>query len=265
MGGNVKLLKWLIDVHHCPIKMTNTGNRNSHGTRQLITTSNGRTILDLAVEKKEVDILQYLVNQKKISVSSETGTNATALMALEAVLKAMPGSLPLERKSMSPRIQRHKTNQRSPMRHITQGLTNRPQMKPMTTQSLKHRPQMKPMTTQSLANIHRYEPKPNANLYQFPLFSVGMDDSDDESAEYYDENGYTDGAIEDDIDDESVATTIKDPVRFLYLIHKILYYIIIFFTSPYYMTFLLFFFFFFIFLLFLYSASSAMIVPLTVF
>jgi len=202
MGGNVKLLKWLIDVHHCPIKMTNTGNRNSHGTRQLITTSNGRTILDLAVEKKEVDILQYLVNQKKISVSSETGTNATALMALEAVLKAMPGSLPLERKSMSPRIQRHKTNQRSPMRHITQGLTNRPQMKPMTTQSL--------------ANIHRYEPKPNANLYQFPLFSVGMDDSDDESAEYYDENGYTDGAIEDDIDDESVATTIKDPCLICY-------------------------------------------------
>ena len=263
MGGNVKLLKWLIDVHHCPIKMTNTGNRNSHGTRQLITTSNGRTILDLAVVKKEVDVLQYLVNQKKISVSSETGTNANALMALEAVLKAMPGSLPLERKSMSPRIQRHKTNQRSPMRHITQSLTNRPQMKPMTTQSLehrpqmkpmttqslkhrpqmkpmttqslehrpqmkpmttqslKHRPQMKPMTTQSLANFHRNEPKPNANLYQFPLFSVGMDDSDDESAEYYDENGYTDGAIEDDIDDESVATTIKDPVRFLYLIHKI--------------------------------------------
>ena len=207
MGGNVKLLKWLIDVHHCPIKMTNTGNRNSHGTRQLITTSNGRTILDLAVVKKEVDVLQYLVNQKKISVSSETGTNANALMALEAVLKAMPGSLPLERKSMYPRIQRHKTNQRSPMRHITQSLTNRPQMKPMTTQSL--------------ANIHRNEPKPNANLYQFPLFSVGMDDSDDESAEYYDENGYTDGAIEDDIDDESVATTIKDPVRFLYLIHKI--------------------------------------------
>ena len=91
-GGNLKLLVWLVDVHHCPLKMTNTNNRHKQGTTKLIKTSNGRTVVDIAIEDKKVDILQYLVNQKRVSVSSEGSKNLQALSALEAVLKAMPDS-----------------------------------------------------------------------------------------------------------------------------------------------------------------------------
>ncbi len=91
-GGNLKLLIWLVDVHHCPLKMTNTNNRHKQSTLQLIKTSSGRTVLDIAIEDKKVDILQYLVNEKRVPMSSDNKKNAQALSALEAVLKAMPES-----------------------------------------------------------------------------------------------------------------------------------------------------------------------------
>jgi len=89
-GGDLMLLAWLVDVHFCPIKRIRTGNKiNSQGSDELITTSRGRTIVEIAMANQRVDILRYLVNEKNLSVCGVKDLQ-TSLAALEAVLKAYP-------------------------------------------------------------------------------------------------------------------------------------------------------------------------------
>lgn len=89
MGGNLKILKWLVDHHHCPLKLINTGNRNKV-TEDLITTSQNRSVLDIAIVHQHVDILRYLVQHKKVPVNDRKNKNQASLTALEAVLKVFP-------------------------------------------------------------------------------------------------------------------------------------------------------------------------------
>ena len=57
-GGNLLLLALLVDVHFCPIKIIRTGNKNNfQGSDELITTSRGRTVVEIAMAKQRVDIL----------------------------------------------------------------------------------------------------------------------------------------------------------------------------------------------------------------
>ena len=94
LSGNTELLRWLIDTHKCPYQdyilpsSSQVLNKNQHGHRnsdsgivssptRLLPTSNGRTILDIAVENNHVDILQYLVKEKKIVSSSKVVSGST--------------------------------------------------------------------------------------------------------------------------------------------------------------------------------------------
>ena len=87
-GGSLELLQWLVDVHFCPLKRIRTGNRNkTQHSDELITTSKGRSVLEIAMVSQNVDILRYLVNEKSIEVSGVKDLSV-ALKALEAVLKA---------------------------------------------------------------------------------------------------------------------------------------------------------------------------------
>jgi len=87
-GGNLLLLIWLVDGHFCPIKRIHTENRNkSQGSDELITTSKGRTIVEIAMANQRVDILRYLVNEKNVSIYGVKDLQ-TSLKALEAILKA---------------------------------------------------------------------------------------------------------------------------------------------------------------------------------
>ncbi len=175
--------------------MTNTGNRNSHVTTQLIQTSKGRTVLDIAIENTGVHILQYLVNQKKLSIPSD-GKNAQALMALEAVLKAMSESPPVpdntQRKAIASKILSDKQNRK----YMKQSLTK-----------------------QSLGMDPRFNKRATVNSsFVAPLYKVGSED--DMSSDYDGSNDSFDdedelGDLLDESqqgDDESVSTTIKDPV-----------------------------------------------------
>ena len=66
-GGSLQLLQWLVDVHYCPIKRirTHTGKRfKNQSNNELIVTSKGRSILEIAMAGKRVNILNYLVNEK---------------------------------------------------------------------------------------------------------------------------------------------------------------------------------------------------------
>jgi hypothetical protein len=206
-GGNVKLLSWLVDVHHCPIKMTNTGNRNSQVTTQLLETSKGRTVLDIAIENTGVNILQYLVNQKKLSIQSG-GKNAQALIALEAVLKAMPDSPPVPDKTQKKTI------------------VSTSQLDRRNQKYMKHS-----LTKSSLEMDPRFKNKSSTVYSSFvapPLYNVGSEDSDDTCSDYFGSNDSFDD--EDELgldenqreDDESVSTTIKDPVsQILFSIYRL--------------------------------------------
>jgi len=90
-GGNLMLLAWLVDVHFCPIKRirTNGNKTNSQASDELITTSRGRTVVEISMANQRVDILRYLVNEKNVSVCGVKNLQ-TSLAALEAVLKSYP-------------------------------------------------------------------------------------------------------------------------------------------------------------------------------
>ena len=161
--------------------MINTGNRNSHGTTQLIKTSKGRTVIDIAIEEKNIDILQYLVNQKKVSVSSEGGkNNMQALSALEAVLKAMPESADKVGKKESSFSQISGLNCREKIGHGPYN-TNPPLYK--------------------ISSPRHYRDFDTGENDQ-DSYNTSLDDSEADA----DRNKLID-------EDESVATTVQDPVR----------------------------------------------------
>uniref|UniRef100_A0A7S3Q105 RING-type domain-containing protein n=1 Tax=Chaetoceros debilis TaxID=122233 RepID=A0A7S3Q105_9STRA len=88
-AGDLDTLMWLVDMHYCPIKMINTGNKNGQMSKELIETSQGRTIIDIAIENKCIEVLEYLINEKDISLLDGKKSKDTAsLAALEEVLRA---------------------------------------------------------------------------------------------------------------------------------------------------------------------------------
>jgi len=87
-GGSLDLLEWLVEVHYCPLKRIRTGNRNkTQHADELITTSKGRSVVEIAMANQSVEILRYLVCEKSIGFDGIRDLNV-ALNALEAVLKS---------------------------------------------------------------------------------------------------------------------------------------------------------------------------------
>lgn len=93
-GGNLTILQWLIDDHFCPIKIHRAGSNKKFkrgNSENLILTSKGRSVLNIALDNLKVDILRYLVVDCGISVQ-ETKDIKTTLRALEAALFALPST-----------------------------------------------------------------------------------------------------------------------------------------------------------------------------
>ena len=90
-GGNLDVLRWLLDDHNCPYKIIpsnrSTKSRNSPGVP--ILTSKGRSMLSIAVDGIKVDVMHYLVAECGISVY-ECSDIKSALRALEATLVCLP-------------------------------------------------------------------------------------------------------------------------------------------------------------------------------
>lgn len=62
LGGNLQLLKWLVDEQCCPIKSVRVSgkSRDSAGRYTPIVTSKGRSLLGIAMENCYVQIVRYL-------------------------------------------------------------------------------------------------------------------------------------------------------------------------------------------------------------
>lgn len=71
MGGNLDLVKWLVEANDCPLSVKRPLSMKrspQSGTLQSVQTSKSRTLMDLAMTgRPKIDILQYLVG-KNISV-----------------------------------------------------------------------------------------------------------------------------------------------------------------------------------------------------
>jgi len=90
-GGNIDILRWLVDDHFCPITTVPSGAKKPRrgAPENLISTSNGRNVLSIAVERLKVDMMQYLVVDRGVSIY-ESKNLESSLRALEATLTALP-------------------------------------------------------------------------------------------------------------------------------------------------------------------------------
>lgn len=105
-GMSEMLVRWLVDVQHCPIHVISTGNTKRVGIVSVagiksltsgnekrhefvptLKTSKGRSIIDIAMMTQHVGILRYLINEKNVSVY-EVDDLELALGAVEALSKA---------------------------------------------------------------------------------------------------------------------------------------------------------------------------------
>ncbi len=94
-GGNLDIIRWLMEDHFCPIKVIRTGSgkkpKRGGSADQLILTSKNRSVLTIALTSLHVEILRYLVVDNGVSIY-ESKDLLSSLRALEAVLLALPGS-----------------------------------------------------------------------------------------------------------------------------------------------------------------------------
>jgi hypothetical protein len=95
VGGNLEIVRWLMDDHFCSIKVVRTGSgkkpKRGGSADQPILTSKGRSVLSIAVGGLHVDILRYLVVDCAVSIY-ESRDLKSSLRVLEAVLLALPES-----------------------------------------------------------------------------------------------------------------------------------------------------------------------------
>lgn len=91
LGGNIQCLKFLVDVHCCPIKSVRVSGNGSSSKFTPIVTSRGRSLLGIAMEKENIEMIRYLVLRKGGLLSGETDITADMLARnLENALRTLP-------------------------------------------------------------------------------------------------------------------------------------------------------------------------------
>jgi len=75
LGESISLLKWLVDTHCCPLRSIRISGQdeNSSGSFTPILTSRGRSLLSIAMEKENMEILRYLTVEKSMQLANEKG------------------------------------------------------------------------------------------------------------------------------------------------------------------------------------------------
>lgn len=102
LGGNLAVLKWLVDEHCCPLRSIRISNGKVRGTSggssyTPILTSKGRSLLGIAIGNRNIGIIRYLVVEKRMLLSAEKSLSIETLTAnLDLVLRILPESAVLE-------------------------------------------------------------------------------------------------------------------------------------------------------------------------
>lgn len=100
IGGNLELLKWLVDEHCCPLRSIRISDGKVHGAGGSYTpilTSKGRSLLGIALGNRNIGIVRYLVVEKRMLLSAEKGLDITTLVQnLDLVLRVLPEDVLVE-------------------------------------------------------------------------------------------------------------------------------------------------------------------------
>mmetsp|Transcript_20809 Transcript_20809/g.51598 ORF Transcript_20809/g.51598 Transcript_20809/m.51598 type:complete len:749 (-) Transcript_20809:211-2457(-) len=96
-GGNLSIVRWLMEDHFCPVKVIRTGGgskKSKKGGDQdyPILTSKSRSVLTIAMDNVHVHVLRYLVVDNGFSIYESKDLKGS-LRALEAVLAALPSGM----------------------------------------------------------------------------------------------------------------------------------------------------------------------------
>jgi FYVE zinc finger/Zinc finger, C3HC4 type (RING finger) len=91
-GGNINILRWLINDRFCPVKVHTAAKRGTPAQKFPVLTSKGRSVLTIAIESLKVDMMRYLVVELGVSIY-ECKDLRPALTALEAALSAVPRTI----------------------------------------------------------------------------------------------------------------------------------------------------------------------------
>ena len=95
-GGNLSIVRWLMEDHFCPVKVIRTAGgakKSKEGSQDYpILTSKGRSVLTIAMDNIHVNVLRYLVIDCGFSIYESKDLKGS-LRALEAVLNALPSGM----------------------------------------------------------------------------------------------------------------------------------------------------------------------------
>lgn len=93
LGGQLGLLKWLVETHCCPInhcnEYTKSDTKQSKIGKEAIVTSKGLSVLGLAMESHQLDIQRYLIVERKMNFFHYTNLRL-ALKNLAICLEKLP-------------------------------------------------------------------------------------------------------------------------------------------------------------------------------
>jgi hypothetical protein len=99
LGGNLRIFKWLVESLYCPINVTKRNplkilqpNNMNIGLDGPVLSSQGKSVLELAMEAQELGILYYLIFERGVSVTHCRNLQV-ALRAFEAALRHLPERL----------------------------------------------------------------------------------------------------------------------------------------------------------------------------
>ena len=93
LGGSLSLLTWLVDEHCCPLRSIRISGktRGSNDNLTSMLTSRGRSLLGIAMEMENVDLIRYLVVDKSMPLSGEKDLSMQRMIStLDRVLRLLP-------------------------------------------------------------------------------------------------------------------------------------------------------------------------------
>jgi hypothetical protein len=93
LGGNLKIVSWLIQERYCPVKVQSkpTRKKEQAGTEGPLLTSKGRSPLVIAMLHQKLELVRFLVAEGGASLFDEKDMNKNlALANFTTVLKMLP-------------------------------------------------------------------------------------------------------------------------------------------------------------------------------
>lgn len=93
LGGNLKLLRFLVDENCCPIKSVrvHSGPKDTRKKLTPIVTSKGRSLLGIAMNNDNTEMIRYLVVEKGVEIAHEPDITVDVLCRnFNAVLRLLP-------------------------------------------------------------------------------------------------------------------------------------------------------------------------------